>query len=965
MIPSLLASLLLCAPAAGFGSAGIGAAAAPVDSDAVQAEFLVRDRARNIDSATAELARDLGADEWRVRRAAVEVLARTRGGPKAQLRELLLGALRDPHPNVRARAVDAAGQRRVDLGVELWDALAHDPLPATRLALTRTLALVRPADVARRLTQLARDEDREVAESAFLALLALGDEAASASAAEWRRRELDANLSALLDATEALSRGPRADALFLALEAVAEPAEVALLAAAQARVGGPADPRALLAAWFAPLPSDDPIDILRRRAQLLAGAEAFGAEILPHLVRDLQALDRWLAGAEADLASRRPALAARIREGASGAVSCREEWTDAALQAARGRGAALRELFDSSSDDGYEALAEAAYGRLDSLEPSGPHLQIGATPPRRASARFAMTELAGEVYVRTLDPGAASWLVVALADRHEPCRREAAYALSSVPDLRPYQRELHQTWLRLHRVAALDWLSRFSRRYPLVSFRKDLVALWEDGVGEVSILELLAAFEGDEELILQLRTWMRRELRRLELSAAGESGGERASEGLARACVSALIRLGAEESVFLEALERTESISEEVAKLAAGQLGKSARGRELLLPWLAPAKPQRLRLEAALAIAPTGHAAAIQVLVTGFDACDEELQVRCLRALGRSGSEAGWTVPLRVAADRGAGAGARLVAYEVLGEARPAARAALSLSELAAAGRDLEGRRLALRALGHTRAPEALAALAESAADGFEHESLREEWLSAAARCVEDSPPGWWLAAWGERPAERAEAELRARFVGERTAAAEFTYRAELESASALAPFADLLLESTEAWWRADARWLLELCERWWGEDESGASDAARRVARAAAVALQGEGSADDSGLVRVRLELRSIAAARADGDYLAAARGAEELLLDRRLGRVRERDWERALGTVDLAQGRDPRARLEALAHDSHARAALARGELDAARAALARAEAECGASLAARRECAQLARAIEAADQ
>ncbi|MCA8978783.1 MAG: hypothetical protein KDC14_02060, partial [Planctomycetes bacterium] len=70
-------------------------------------------------------------------------------------------------------------------------------------------------------------------------------------------------------------------------------------------------------------------------------------------------------------------------------------------------------------------------------------------------------------------------------------------------------------------------------------------------------------------------------------------------------------------------------------------------------------------------------------------------------------------------------------------------------------------------------------------------------------------------------------------------------------------------------------------------------------------------------------------------------------------------------LGTVDLAAGRDPRARLEVLVHDGRARAALARGDLAAARTALARAEAECGASRDARRECDELARAIDAADQ
>lgn len=930
--------------------------------DAVRAEFLVRDRAADVEASLDALATDLVAEEWRVRRAAIEVLARTRGGPEARTRELVLDALRDPHPNVRARAVDAAGRRRIDAGVELWDELANDPLPATRLALVRSLALVRPAGVAARLARLAQDGDPQVADAGFLALLALGDLGAVEAAAEWRRRDLAAKGSALLDATEALSRGPRADALFAALEAAAQPVEVALLAAAQARVGGPADPRALLAGWFAPQPSDDAIDILRRRAQLLAGADAFGDAILPHLVRDLRAFDRWIADDGADLASRRPELAAHLRSGELGAIGCREEWTDAALQAARGNGTALFELFETLSDEGYAAFAEAAYGRLDSLEPTDSYLPFGVSPSRGAAARFAMTELAGEVYVRTLDPGAASWLLLGLADRHEPCRREAAFALSSVPDLRPYQRELHQTWLRLPRVSALEWLSRFSRRNPLISFRKDLVRLWDDGVQEVSILELLAAFEGDQDVIESMRTWLRAELRRLERDAAGEGAGQGSSEGLAKALVLALARLGDDEFVFLEALERAEPVSEEVAKTAAGQLAKSARGREMLLPWLVPARPTRLRIEAALAIAPSGNAAAIEVLVTGFAGCDEELQVRSIRALGRSGSEAGWTLPQRVAADRGSGAGARLVAFEVLGASQPASRAARVLGELAAPGRDLEGRRMALRALGSTRAPEALEALERCAAAGFEHESLREEWLSSAARCAQGSPPSWWREAWGARPLERAEDELRARFRGERTAAAEFTYRAELESAAALAPFADELLASSAGWWRADARWLHELCERWWGED---GSRAARRVARAAAIALEGEGAADDAGLVHARLALRVIAAARADGDFDAAAGAAEELLLDRRLGPLRERDWERALGTVDLAAGRDPRARLEVLVHDGRARAALARGDLAAARTALARAEAECGASRDARRECDELARAIDAADQ
>jgi hypothetical protein len=955
-----LTIVLLCASSTGDERTAAPSAHAARTPGAVEVEQLVRDRAARLDDALDSIASDLTADRWRVRHAAVEVLARTRGGDANRTRELVLVALRDEHPNVRARAVDAAGMRRIDAGDELWNRLANDPLPATRRALVRTLALVRPNAVATRLALLSRDADPQVADEAFRALLSLGDAGAIESAAEWRRRELGSHAEALLDATEVLARGPRAEELFDALEIGAQPAELALLAAARANAGGSADPRALLDGWFAAFPSDEPLSVLRRRAQHHAGAEALGTAILPHLIRDIAAFDRWIDGDQADLAAGRPRLADRISAGKLSAEGCRDEWMEAALGAARGRGAALADLTRSLSDPGFQAFAEHAYGRLDALEPPHSASPLGSDPVRSSDARFAMTELAGEVYVRTQDAGAAEWLVRALTDPHQPCRREAAFALSSVSDLRPYEAALFAAWKRMDLNVSVDWLTRFSRLHALPSFRDDLMRLWEGGVVEVSIVELLAAFEGDREVIERVTLWMRHELRRLELEAAGETADQPASEGLAKVCVSALVRLGADEAVFLEALRRAETLSEEIAKTAADQLGKSAQGREMLLPWLAPARPQRLRIEAALAIARDGNAAAIEVLVAGFATCDEELQVRSLRALGASGSEAGVTLPARVAADRGSGAGARLVAFEVLGAVQPAERAARVLLELAAPGRDLEGRRLALRALGSTRSPEALVGLDALAEAGFEHESLREEWLLASARCARNGPTDRWLAAWGARPRERGAEELRERFRGDRTAAVEFTYRAELEAAHTLAAFADAMLAANDGWWRGDARWLHELGEVWW--DAAPESErAAFRVMRAAAVGLAGEGAADDHALVRVKLGLRLAAAARTEGDFVEAERCVAELLLDWRLGRVRPRDFERALGSIDRSEGRDPRARLEVLVYDSRARAALARGDHSAALDWLALAEAACGNYEAARRDCAQLARDLK----
>lgn len=928
--------------------------------NAVEMEFLVRDRAAHVAESLDSIEADLNSEHWRVRRAAVEVLARTRDGAADRTRELVLLALRDPHPNVRARAVDAAGQRRIDAGGELWTALANDALPDTRLALVRTLALVRPLNVSVQLAVLAGDEDSRVADEAFLALLALGDAGRFDAAVEWKRRDMATHPAALIAATEALSRGPCAAQLFAVLESDASQGEAALLASAQARCSGTADPRALLAGWFAPHAKSEVVTILRRRAQLLDGAEALGAAILPHLTRDLQALDRWLAGDPDDLTSRRPELAKRLRAEELSAEGCRGEWTEAAVGAARGRGSALNELFNSLSDDGFRALAESAYGRLDALDPPG-----NVRARRYSGERYAMTELAGEIYVRTFDTGAAAWLVQALTDAYEPCRREAAFALSSVADLRPYQRELHKAWMGLSYEPAMEWLARFSRRYPLDSFRSDWISLWENESGEVSVIELLGAFQGDRELVDRASEWLRRELQWLEQAQADGTSRQRGSEGRAKACLMALVRLGADETVFLEALERAESVSEEVAKAAAAELAKTARGREALLPWLASSRPQRLRLEAAIAIAPTGNAAALEVLVTAFAGCDEELQVRSLRALGASGTEAAWTVPTRVAADRFAGAGSRLVAFEVLGAGKPTDRAARVLIELAGPDRDLEGRRLALRALGNTGAPEALAGLAALAEMEFAHETLREECLVAAAHCFDGAPQAWWLDAWRVRPAERAIEELRARFRGDRTAAIEFSYRAELECARAAAPYAEDMLEASGPWWRGDARWLRELAGVWWDCDVDVAEQAAHRLARAARIALAGEGPSDDFGLLRTQTGLTVVAAARAEGRFVEAAREIEELLIDWRLGHVWPRDWERALGSLDRSAGRDPRSRVQVLLHDSRARAALAARNLAEARAEFALAQLERGDSSAAQSICDQLADAIESADR
>lgn len=950
--------------AVSFGAVPIGAVpvgVAPADGP-VDGEFLVRDRAAALDASWDAIAADLASDDWRVRARGVQVLARTRDGDPERARDVVLRALEDAHPNVRAAAVAAAAMRRVDPGAARWDALAVDPLPATRSAVVRCLALVRPPDVGERLERLAHDADPRVADRAFRALLALGDAAAPNAAREWLRRDLPADPQRLLDATDALARGPRADALFAALEPGKGPLESALLAAAAARAGSPADPRAVLDGWFAPTGTDSVVVSIERDAQLLAGAEALGGDLARHLEQDVLALDAFAAGDEDAWRSRRPELARRIDAGDLSVEYCLDAWCEAFVASARGDGEVLNAAFRSLNDSSFTSLVEAAYGRLDRV--ASPWQPTAALRGFRESAHFAWTELVGEIYVRTRDEAAGDWLSVYLTTRFESCRREAFLALTSVPDLRPYQYGLSLPFRRMDDAARLSWLPRFSRRYPLPEFRGPLMGMWVRGARDVSVLELLAAFEGDEGVIQAFREWLDSELTALDRAARGAPTEWAPSEGVAKVLLEGLVRLGADDAVFVDALRRTDGLSEELAKRAAARLGTTAAGRAELVAYLAPARAQRVRLEAALALAPTGNDAAVRVLVEGYDACDEELQIRALRALGASGSEAGWTLPQRVAADRSAGAGARLVAFEVLGDARPSERGAAILLELAGPGNDLDGRRAALRALGRTGDPTALARLerfeVEAVGDELHRESLRDEWLYAGARCAGDAAPAWWLDAWSERPNGRARGALRERFRGDRVAAIDFTYRAELESAVARAADAEALLDGAGDFQRWDARFLFELGERWLATEAPAARRAARRVGRAAEVAAAGEGRMDDAALFHGRLRLRAIEAAMEDGRYAEAARRVEELLLDHRLGDLGERDWERLFGSDDRSAGRAPLAWVGALELHARARAALERDDPDAARALLERMRHLARDSERARAECDGLARAI-----
>jgi len=824
-------------------------AALPED-EAVAREWQVRARARDPHAHAAELRAELGAPRWRTRAAALDALLRAavalRPWTPAQA-EAVLAAGADAHPNVRARALDAAGAAGLALPDELAARLARDPLGSVRLALARALEHAATPVRAALLAALALDLDARVAVAARHALCGLAAE------------ERGVRTERLTVLARARQEGREPFLRFLAGLAEA-PADAELLAGARAALAEDEEARAwievLALAWGLSGEAGRVAGLAREDATW----EGLGGRLLERAAR---APDPELAPALclalADLA---PGVARR------GLVALLVEGLEPAAPAF---------LAAHVLDDALRAECLAALGlRRDAWQDA--EWAPWVRPEVPVSVRRACQEALSGAYARSADPGAGRGLLALLADP-EPDLAAAAFEslcaarVAGVDD----GAALRAAFAPLSREEQLRRAALFTRARPFPELRAEWLALGaERGAARTAACELLAGFEGDAGAVAALAGWLA-----ADLAAFAAAPAEH--EGLVQAELRALARAsqGAAREELAAALQAALGRSTEVGKVAAAGLGRSAAGRARLGALLAAGAlaadaDRRTRIEACLALAraaePQLCEPAVARLLADHAQAAWDLRQRMLEALAESGCAAAEEGLLALAARAELEPVERMTLATLLAR-RGGPRAAAALAELARGAHDLESRRVAVAGLAGLGAGERLDELARELAAGAlpggaeELALLASDLRLARARLA----PGRWVCAeWLRAPAARAAADLVARFRGEELPAPEFEWRHELELARVLAAGGglDACLADLAQLERLDGRLLVAL-----GETARAAGRAAQadELYALATIALLGERDPPRERLAWVLARRLALARAAEDAPRVAA----------------------------------------------------------------------------------------------
>ena len=907
----------------------------------VERELWVREQALAPLEGRAGLEAALADPRWVRRAASLEALRRAWRtgtlGAGDELRDLALGTRRiaaDARAPERAQALLALAEwpSAPTLDAAALESALDGP-PAVALALARLLERG-PAEVALpRLGRLAEHADPRVAAAALEALAARGD-----------------GDRVLAQAVAHLAAAPDGQDLMAGLERLERSA------------AGSAALDLLAASLAGTLALDAP-----RRARALADVEA--VRLIVHAHADLPTLVAgWPPGDGRDLARHalhlRAARSARAHEPAlcaallDAAALDAQPWTllEGAVESSEPHGllalAAGREAFLGERG---EVLWRLLLGRASAWAPE--QVAPWLAPASRPDLRAAVLETVAATFGESADPGSGRILVEALDDPEAELAALAFRALCAADDPGPWIVALHDAWRALAadtRVARLRWLPRRREQQgpgALGPFRADLLELGrQDLAARAECAELLGSFADDGEVGRQLALWLGQDLGRLLESSPVDLEAERRAVALVRA-LGALGRR--EDAATLDAVARAAGAAElAVAKTALAVLGPRADAAEWLEPWLDDASaPRRLRIEAALQLAPRGSALALQVLDQLYDGCDAILRARALRAATALERTDALALLRRVARDGAESSELRRLALEGLG----ALGARDALLQLLAHERHPDARDAAIGALGAVGDPAARSALTgllegvearERPASAEELAAEREALLLALAAIGASSPPV--RAAWLRRPLDSATADLEARLRGERLAPPPFRFRGELALAGSYARQGRLALEldGTDRWWSVDGRLLGHL-----GVEAQGPEpQTATRLLEAAWIALEGEAEGDDGAALRLELRRRLLALAEAQRDWGRLAALTEALLADWRALRVPTRLIEEWLGPHDPARGSEPRARLESAALQARAWEAHGAGRQDEARALAAAARARLGASAEAR---------------
>jgi hypothetical protein len=947
----------------------------------VAVEWAVRRRALDPARHADELRAALRSPDWGERHAALDALARALPGEvPAPVTEGVLELLDDDHPNVRRMALRGATRLRLEVPGAILAALAGDPFWGTRAELANTLGLDPDPHDGALLGHLADDADPRVAAAAFDLLFGRGPTALEAQLALWESADLDRASHTFLRAAECVARGagnaPLIEAVRRRLAAqptsTASAARRALWEGAAFASLGEGRTRLWVNGFLARLPDAGPGVERRRRELLEEGAAAASDELSEGLLAAASAFDACAAGranlgaARARLASW-PALAALAGSAASDDLERAIELIEAAVEVSDGTDEGLLEVLGPCSTETAVAGWNALLARRDRWEP--PAVSGFLSTARDAQLCLAVVDVLSETLSRTADTGAARLLTGALDDPRAEVAESAFRALCEHLSPGDGLEELHRFWSGMESGRELRALRYLPRAAPPRPFRADLLDLWESGrFRKASLLELLGLFRGDGEIEARLVAWIEAELAHLTLADRPprevERGPWREREDRAKALVLALHQVAGEAAAErLEGLlERTDSLSSEVAKTCAWALGRTAVGRVRLARWLAEGVSHRVRIEAALALASDAAREATDVLLERYAHCDEELRLRILRRLGGL-SEARCLVRLKaVVLEPGHSAAERVVALgEVAAHADPE-RAVAALAEVIERTSDVDLERAAIEALGATGSAAAGLYLCAILTDERRAESLRDELLPALA-AIPTAAAGeavaheFWCSALANAPQE-----LAARFVGRSLPSREFIYRGELRAVEGLARDGRLftVLGAGEPWWRADARLLAELAAGASVGDIASSREAVRRLLRGAVAGLAGEAPSADTEhrLCRARAGLLSLALERLD--HAATAFWSRALVDARRAGRTSVRAFTDVFGLPNRRHGVDPLARLSAMRLQARARCALELGDRSAARELARRAALHARASHRAAAEQVRLEQAV-----
>lgn len=525
-------------------------------------------------------------------------------------------------------------------------------------------------------------------------------------------------------------------------------------------------------------------------------------------------------------------------------------------------------------------------------------------------------------------------LALALTDPDLDIARLAFAGLCDVADPWIWSSALRRAWLRFDDSEKLALAARLPRARAWTDLRDEFVRLSEsDAQARQELLELLAAFAPDAELAQRAQAWLAAELASWS-DAAPDGAQETRIAGLARA----LGRLAPDAAVEeLDALAQwSAGRSDEVGKIALFALGQTPDGRAKLPRWISANAPSRLRIEAALMLAPHGDSAAEASLRSDFARSDLALQGRIVDALAAYDSPAAQEFLRELAFDERAELQVRLRALERVASGSPERTRVLEAAtwdphhEVALAAWRLYGREggsVARVALTERLLELGRRLRGAPAADRALHESERNELLRVAAEIelVDAALFEEWRTRFDAQDAE----DLRERFTDESEPRPDFAYGPELAFARALASrrrLAEAL--ALDARWR---RWDAAVLERMGAlACDVGELATGRELLAAAHVALLGEPDGDLRRKRRFLLRQRQLAAAESAGDWKQFAHFAAEQLDAARTRRVGARTLESALGPRDPLARRDGVVGLECGSFLVRARLAFESGQIE-----------------------------------